>query len=59
MKRFSSSFKIGSRKIGKKYPCFIIAEAGVAHFGSIEKAFRLVDMAVEAGADAVKFQIFS
>jgi len=37
---------------------FIIAEAGVAHFGSLEKAFRLVDLAVNAGADAVKFQIF-
>lgn len=37
---------------------FIIAEAGVNHNGSIELARRLIDVAVEAGADAVKFQTF-
>jgi len=37
---------------------FIIAEAGVNHNGDHEKAFQLVDMAVEAGVDAVKFQTF-
>ncbi len=37
---------------------FIIAEAGVNHNGSLELAKRLIDVAVEAGADAVKFQTF-
>lgn len=55
---FNSSFTIDGRQLGANAPVYIIAEAGVAHFGSIEKAFALVDLAAEAGADAVKFQIF-
>ena len=37
---------------------FIIAEAGVNHDGLIDNAYRLIDAAVEAGADAIKFQTF-
>ena len=37
---------------------FIIAEAGVNHNGSLELAKKMIDVAVEAGADAVKFQTF-
>lgn len=38
---------------------FIIAEAGVNHNGRLDLAKRLVDVAVEAGADAIKFQTFN
>jgi len=37
---------------------FIIAEAGVNHNGSVELAKKLIDVAIEAGVDAVKFQTF-
>ena len=37
---------------------FIIAEAGVNHNGSVETAKKMIDVAAEAGADAVKFQTF-
>lgn len=52
------SLEIAGRRIGEGAPCFVIAEAGVAHFGSLDIARSLVDMAAEAGADAVKFQVF-
>ncbi|HBR30286.1 MAG TPA: N-acetylneuraminate synthase [Firmicutes bacterium] len=38
--------------------CFIIAEAGVNHNGDLDIAKKLVDAAVEAGVDAIKFQTF-
>jgi len=51
--------KIGDRPIGEGEPCFIIAEAGSNHNGSLEQAKKLIDVAAEANADAVKFQIFT
>ena len=47
------------RIIGEGEPCFIIAEAGVNHDGDVDKAKRMIDVAVNAGADAVKFQTFT
>lgn len=38
---------------------FIIAEAGVNHNGDPERALRMIDVAAEAGADAIKFQTFT
>ena len=55
---FNRSIKIGDKSIGNGNPVFIIAEAGVAHFGNLNKAKQLVDLAVAAKADAIKFQIF-
>jgi len=50
--------RIGDKIVGHDEPCFIIAEAGSNHNGSLEQAKKLVDVAAEAKADAVKFQIF-
>ena len=50
--------KIEDRLVGAGEPCFIIAEAGVNHNGDINLAKKLVDVAKDAGVDAVKFQTF-
>lgn len=50
--------KLANKLIGKGRPCFIIAEAGVNHNGDVNLAKKLIDVAKEAGADAVKFQTF-
>ncbi len=50
---------IGKRKIGKNYPTFIIAEAGSNHNRDLNQAKKLIEIAAEAEADAVKFQTYS
>jgi sialic acid synthase SpsE len=52
------SFKIRDRSVGDGSPCYITFEAGPTHSG-LESAKELVRLAGEAGADAVKFQIFN
>ena len=52
----SNSIKINNIHIGPGYPVFIIAEIGINHNGDIEIAKKLIDAAVLAGCDAVKFQ---
>lgn len=50
--------KIGNRWIGEEQPCFIIAEAGINHNGDVKIAKKMIEVAKEAGADAIKFQTF-
>ncbi len=52
----NSQFFIGDRLVGEGAPCFLIAEVGLAHDGSLGAAYSYIDAASEAGADAVKFQ---
>ncbi len=52
-----SPYALAGRKIGLGKPCFLIAEIGNNHNGSLNRAFELIDAAVESGADCVKFQM--
>jgi N,N'-diacetyllegionaminate synthase len=58
MGRKAKMIHLGDRPIGEGAPVFFIAEAGVNHNGSLKMAKELIDVAVEAGADAVKFQTY-
>jgi N,N'-diacetyllegionaminate synthase len=55
----SQILSIGGRRVGSGCNCFIIAEAGVNHNAEPRLARLMVDAAVEAGADAIKFQTFT
>ncbi|MHA7820556.1 MAG: N-acetylneuraminate synthase family protein [Erythrobacter sp.] len=48
---------IGERAIGPDEPCYVIAEIGNNHNGSLDRARELIDLAAEAGADCAKFQM--
>lgn len=53
-----SQIAIGDRQVGRGHEPFIIAEAGINHNGEIAKALDMVQVAKQAGADAIKFQTF-
>lgn len=51
-------FHIGSKVISHQHPCYVIAEIGVNHNGKEALAIKLVEEAVKAGVDAIKFSKF-
>ena len=53
-----NQIKLHNRIIGENEPCFVIAEIGINHNGSIDTAKELIDVAASAKVDAVKFQTF-
>jgi len=55
----SGHIQIGRHTVGDGAPCYVIAEAGANHNRDLDTALRLIDVAREAGADAVKFQTYS
>lgn len=52
------SISILNKKIGENFPTFIVAEAGLNHNGDINIAKKMIDAAIDAGVDAIKFQTF-
>jgi len=50
------SVRIAEREVGPAHPTFVVAEIGINHNGSLATAKQLIDAAVAAGCDAVKFQ---
>lgn len=56
MNRTTPERLIGDRPVGANHPVYVTAEIGLNHNGSVETAIQLIDVALAAGADAVKFQ---
>ncbi len=52
----SDAVQFGNSLVGDGQPVYVIGEIGLNHNGSVENAKKLIDVAVEAGAQAVKFQ---
>ena len=52
------NFKIGNKEIGKNTKPYFIADIAANHDGDLGRAYRLIELAKEAGADAAKFQNF-
>jgi len=53
-----TNISIAGRPIGPNHPPYIIAELSANHNGDLDQALRIIDAAVEAGADAVKIQTY-
>ena len=52
------TIRIGNRTIGDGHDLYFIADIGANHDGDIQRAYKLIELAKEAGADAAKFQNF-
>ena len=52
----NNKFKIASRVVGDNEPPLIIAELGINHNGSLDKAISIAEAAIEAGAEVIKHQ---
>jgi len=55
----NKSFSINGRQISEEYPPYIIAELSANHNGSLDHALHIMDLAKEAGVDAVKIQTYT
>jgi len=51
-----AEFRLGDRHIGDDHPPLVVAEVGINHEGDFDKAIQLVDAAIAAGTECVKFQ---
>lgn len=51
-----AQIRVGNYNVGTGAPCFMIAEVGINHNGSLKMTLELIEKAAEAGANAIKFQ---
>ena len=59
MNRYSNTIKINNTVIGEGFPTYFIADIAANHDGDINRAIKLIKLAEECGANAVKFQHFN
>ncbi len=55
---FNKEIRIGTKKIGLRYPTYFIADIAANHDGDLNRAKELIYLAKESGADCAKFQHF-
>lgn len=58
MSKINTQIKIGNATVGAGCAPFIVAEVGINHNGELERALQMIQIAKEAGCDAIKFQTF-
>src|SRR5262245_14642474 len=54
----AATLAIGGRLVGDGQPCLVVAHAGSGHDGKSASALRLIEAALQSGADAIAFSIF-